>query len=231
MKGRLTTLLAVALAITAGTTTTTSAFDIHSLLNADSAVDANAKPCQLTQSQLAVLLARSGSPQTPPTTTTEPSQKYILLSSLLPEAFAQAAAQRLTSTGYQVCQVAVTPGEANHLPGEVTLLADPSGAAQPIVYYGKRNADTLALFAERLDARYSASGAGAAFSTITNRMEKKAFERLQGAKVIGFFPDPTADPAFLEYQQAARQLSPNPPFFVVHDMHVSAAADIDFVVV
>lgn len=184
------------------------ALDIHSLLDSEPTVDVNAKTCQLTQAQLDSILAG---------TSTEPNS-YILIDSKLSKAFADSAAQLLAPSGFTVCQ---TTAEEAGLPGDVTIILQPAG--KTVVYYGKRNAETLNLAVQKLSARFGAAG-GPMFSTITNKMERKAFERLNGAKVVAFFADPiVADAAaFAEFQSAARQLAPNPPFYVVHDTHVSS---------
>ena len=181
---------------------TVQAFDIHSLLNSDPQIDPNAKACQLTQAQVDELL--SG-------TATE-AKSHIVISSKLSATFADNSAQLLSSSGFQVCET-----DASQLAGDVVVILQPG--AKSIVYYGKRNAETLNLFVQKLSARYAS--AGPMFNTITNKMERKAFERLVVPKVVAFYPDPTTDVAFAEFQQAARQLAPNPPFYVVHDAHVS----------
>jgi len=104
--------------------------------------------------------------------------------------------------------------DVTSLPGEVTVVHGP----RKVVYYGKRNGETLARFVQKLSARYLSTQQP--FQIISNKLEKKAFERLVVPKVVAYFPDTTA-PAFAEYQAAARQLTPNPPFYVVHDPKVS----------
>ena len=184
------------------------AFDIHTLLDSDPQTDPNAKPCQLTQTKMDQILT----PSTGATVDSTNTGKFILISDKLSATLAQNAAQLLSSAGFEVCQAS----SGQQLPGDVTIILP---GARQIVYYGKRNAETLYRFVQKLDARYSSTGPR--FTTITNKMEKKAFERLVVPKVVAFFPNPTSDAAFVEFQQAANQLAPNPPFYVVHDAHVS----------
>src|SRR5699024_10970775 len=139
---------------------TVQPFDIHTLRHAEPTVDPNAKPCQVTQAQLDELLTPTAAASPVPTATSQ----YNLISSKFPTTLAEAAAQPLSSLGYKVCQ------SAAQLPGEVTIIRQTG--AQPIIYYGKRNAETLSRFVTKLNARYS--GTGPAFSTITSKMERKA---------------------------------------------------------
>ena len=184
--------------------------NVHELIDFERKVDRNVKPCQLTSERMNEILN--------PTNQIGSNGKFVLINSKFEE-FAIDSAPLLHTIDFQVCTIENNNNNNNEQTaktfGDVTIVLQ--SIPRNIVYYGKHNADVLYRFVQKLDHRYS-------FMTnpvqsITNKMEKKAFEHVNGPKVVAYFPDTTA-PAMAEYVQAARQLSPNPPFYLIQDPKV-----------
>lgn len=185
--------------------------NVHELIDFERKVDRNVKPCQLTSERMNEILN--------PTNQIGSNGKFVLINSKFEE-FAIDSAPLLHTIDFQVCTIENNNNNNNEQTaktfGDVTIVLQ--SIPRNIVYYGKHNADVLYRFVQKLDHRYS-------FMTnpvqsITNKMEKKAFEHVNGPKVVAYFPDTTA-PAMAEYVQAARQLSPNPPFYLIQDPKIA----------
>lgn len=109
--------------------------------------------------------------------------------------------------GYKVCTVtdATTQLVSVHING------------RRVVYYGKRDVLSLSRFVQQLDNKLTSLP----YEVIATKMDKKAFEHVIVPKVVGFFHD-NSSAHFASFVEAARQLSPNIPFYVVHDPRVGS---------
>lgn len=80
-------------------------------------------------------------------------------------------------------------------------------------YYGLRSPNVLLAHIMRSTSRASS------IPVIAGKLDKSAFDKVSGPKVIGFFMAGTVD--YANYEQAASQHAHSIPFYVVHDRVVS----------
>ena len=153
--------------------------------------DLNAPLCDLSDVNLAI---------------NDKTNNYVLVdsSTVADSEFVRKSSQLLASISFKLCTV-----PSNSLESDIVVLR--SGGFKTF-FYGKRDAYTLVRYVQQLGQQVG----DIPYRTIHNKMDKKAFEHLVVPKVLAYFPDITA-PAFAEFQLVAGQLSPNPPFYVVHD--------------
>ncbi|OTF78455.1 calsequestrin-2-like protein [Euroglyphus maynei] len=160
--------------------------------------------CQLNENELKSLLTSSEQSTN--------NQKYILIKIHENEdSFVNDIRSQLFALGYKVCSFKLLPVSFNV--ANITIV---NNDGHVIPYYGRRDPSTLVRFLAHLEQRISKSP----YHTINGKLDKKAYEHVLEPKIIAYFPDITA-PAFAQFQQAAKLMAPNPPFFVVHDPQVN----------
>lgn len=169
--------------------------DFLSLIETNVEPDPNASPCQLTEADTAQL---------------DPTVKHILVRGLTADnKFVQDATHYLSRMDYRVC--IVTGAQPNSEP--VTFVWN----GRKTVYYGKRDVHSLIRFVQQVESRLTLLP----YETIASKMDKKAFDHVFVPKVVGYFPDPNSV-GFSAFVEAASQLSPTIPCYVVHDQALAA---------
>lgn len=174
--------------------------DILSLVDTELEPDLSASPCQLAEADVGRL---------------DPALKHVLVHALPAEnKFVQDATHSLSRLGYRVCVVASA---------SATAAINIHWNGRQVVYHGKRDAPALLRFIQQTELRLSSPP----YEVIGNKMHKKAYEHVNVPKLVGYFADSNS----LEFQtfvQAASQLSPNTPCYVVHDQAVSNLHSFNF---
>uniref|UniRef100_A0A834RCZ8 Calsequestrin n=1 Tax=Sarcoptes scabiei TaxID=52283 RepID=A0A834RCZ8_SARSC len=155
--------------------------------------------CRLNDDQLQSLIAYGP---------IQKEQKYVLIrENPNDEVFIKQSLRPLANLGYQIC---IFDEHSSQNPSaNITILIE---AGHLIRYNGRHDVDTLVRFVANLEQRFSQLP----YQTISSKLDKKAYEHVLEPKIIAYFPDKTA-PGFAEFEKAAKKMSPNPQFFVVHD--------------
>ena len=123
------------------------------------------------------------------------------------ENWAQVAAHHLSVRNITFCQVNVNQPSSIGNASDVVVFLN----GKKLFYYGKRSSVTLISFIEKVNTTSQ-------LPIITGKIDKIAFDKVPGPKVVGFFMTETPD--FIAFKAAAEQ-NPLIPFYVILDRIVS----------
>lgn len=181
--------------------------DILSLVETNLEPDLSASPCQLNDADLAKL---------------DPNIKHVIVRGLsAQDKFVIDTTHLLSRLDYRVCTVpsSDTTSTAADIPTDsVSLRAN----GRQVIYYGKRDASSLVRFVQQTDQRLTSLP----YEVIANKMDKKAYEHVNVPKVVAYFVDSNS-PEFQTFVEAASQLAPMTPCYVVHNQTVSIQNDLN----
>lgn len=179
--------------------------DILSLVDTNLEPDLSASPCQLIDVDVAKL---------------DGNIKHVLVHGLpAQDKFVLAATQLLSRLGYRVCTIASATATAatstsSGVPADsVTILAN----GRRVIYHGKRDAPSLLRYVQQTELRLTS----APYEVIATKLDKKAYDHVNVPKVVGYFADDVNAAEFRAFVEAAAQLAPMTPCYVVHDPAVS----------
>ncbi|CAG2111686.1 unnamed protein product [Medioppia subpectinata] len=121
--------------------------------------------------------------------------------------FGQQSAQLLANKNIAVCELSVDGQTVGGQGSEVVVYMN--GKLHP--YYGRRSASALLSFVLKLTTTH--------VRLITGKLDKKAYDLVNGPKLVGFFMPSTPD--LIAYETVAAKYSPDVPFYLVTDRMVA----------